>query len=477
MTAKELPVGDWRRAVYGRSQIGGIGIRRRPRAVDRERIIAQQGYVCLYCEIPISTKIWRKTREVILCAAWDHFIPYAYSQQNPGHNWILACHVCNGIKTARMFNDVESARRAILPGRIAKGYECPDDVFHRLGLARDQDIRLALVPRPTDKQLEALQLLAAGASIFDAANQLGLARTTAHRRLLGAMRRLGAASFDEAIEIAIQNGFINRPANLGPDQRRGVMTTRNERGPGVVPGAQTGAQSLDLSSRGDPIPCPHCDGCPLIPPTHLTKHLQRHHPEVPMPTPTPAEYCGHLAPTFGLHGQPDGGTECVLRPGHTGSHADEHGKRWRPIAPAPAEARTADPLADPWLHPINVGAVHLEPEQPIHCGPPLNGIRMDPDDVRDPELQQLTERLAEARTALRIAEGDRDAAEGHARRLLAQRQEMADERYAWQERGDRAETAIARVRAVLDDPSALDWRLRIRDALDQPHPDQPASDR
>lgn len=74
--------------------------------------------------------------------------------------------------------------------------------------------------------------------------------------------------------------------------------------------------------------------------------------------------------------------------------------------------------------------------------------------VRDTELQQLREQLAEARTALRIAEGDRDAAEGHARRLLAQRQEMADERYAWQERGDRAETAIARVREL-----AGSWRL------------------
>lgn len=36
------------------------------------------------------------------------------------------------------------------------------------------------------------------------------------------------------------------------------------------------------------------------------------------------------------------------------------------------------------------------------------------------------------------------AAEEAARRAIAQRQEMAEERYAWQERGDRAETALAR---------------------------------
>jgi hypothetical protein len=39
-------------------------------------------------------------------------------------------------------------------------------------------------------------------------------------------------------------------------------------------------------------------------------------------------------------------------------------------------------------------------------------------------------------------------AEEAARRALAQRQEMAAERYAWQERGDRAEAAIARVRRL-----------------------------
>jgi hypothetical protein len=38
-----------------------------------------------------------------------------------------------------------------------------------------------------------------------------------------------------------------------------------------------------------------------------------------------------------------------------------------------------------------------------------------------------------------------DSAEEGARRALAQRQEMAEERYAWQQRGDRAEAALARV--------------------------------
>lgn len=212
MTAKELPPDDWRRAVYGRSQIGGIGIRRQPRHVDRERIIAQQGYTCLYCEIPISTMIWRKTREVMLRANWDHFIPYAYSQQNPSNNWILACHVCNGIKTSRMFADVETARRAILPERIAKGYESTSDVFHRLGLEREQQIVILPAPRPTDRQLEALGLVAAGVTTIRASVEMGICQTRVIELLKAAERRMGADSREEAIEMATRNGFIGQPA-------------------------------------------------------------------------------------------------------------------------------------------------------------------------------------------------------------------------------------------------------------------------
>lgn len=42
-----------------------------------------------------------------------------------------------------------------------------------------------------------------------------------------------------------------------------------------------------------------------------------------------------------------------------------------------------------------------------------------------------------------------EAADETARRLLSQRQEMAEERYAWQERGDRAEAENARLHEEL----------------------------
>lgn len=113
---------------------------------------------------------------------------------------------------------------------------------------------------------------------------------------------------------------------------------------------------------GHPVRCPHCDT--TVPPTHWTKHIQRHHPnepsdptqcsgeegfclehgyhrhslkqparaiadafEVPLHligSTQPVERCGAVFPAF----EGTLPTECVLRPGHQGSHANEYDTRW-----------------------------------------------------------------------------------------------------------------------------------------------------
>lgn len=89
------------------------------------------------------------------------------------------------------------------------------------------------------------------------------------------------------------------------------------------------------------------------------------------------------------------------------------------------------------------------------------------DQMTSDDLDQLYDELAALRTVARgycptCGRGDAaptvadweeqkrraDNAEEGERRMLAQRQEMAEERYIWQERGDRAEAAITRVRAI-----------------------------
>lgn len=139
MSTQELPAGDWRKTVYGRSHISGVQNRKAPLLAERLRVQEAQGNRCLYCEIPIGATIWRRSRTVTLRVNWDHFVPYAYLARNPRNNWVLACHVCNAIKSCRMFDSVQAARAAILPVRIAKGYEDAKDVLMRLGITPQED--------------------------------------------------------------------------------------------------------------------------------------------------------------------------------------------------------------------------------------------------------------------------------------------------------------------------------------------------
>lgn len=80
---------------------------------------------------------------------------------------------------------------------------------------------------------------------------------------------------------------------------------------------------------------------------------------------------------------------------------------------------------------------------------PAAGQRYTADTITDDALDKLHAEVEQANEA--------------ARQALKQRQEMAEERYVWQQRGDRAEAAIERVRA-LRQPFVM-WR-DIAAALD-----------
>jgi hypothetical protein len=133
--------GDWRMEVYSARGLQADRERKQPLIGDQRRILAAQGNVCLYCDIPIGTIIVRDMKRrtgyiwhtlVTLHRNWDHFVPFSYLIKNPGMNWALSCHVCNRVKAARMFETVEDARRYILPGREQRGYESPRRVLGRL---------------------------------------------------------------------------------------------------------------------------------------------------------------------------------------------------------------------------------------------------------------------------------------------------------------------------------------------------------
>lgn len=216
MSTTELPPNKrWRIAVYGGHRIDGNGSRKRPRETDKRRISELQSGRCLYCDLPIGAEIIRwsdpghkRNGLVVLRPQWDHFVPYSYSLRNPSANWVLACHVCNGIKTARMFDSVEKARELILPERIRKGYEPPETVIHRLRRDGQGDLDDGL-RRPTPEQLQVLALLATGLSQNAIAAKLSLPRSTVRNRILAASMRLKATDQQAAIEAAIERGYID----------------------------------------------------------------------------------------------------------------------------------------------------------------------------------------------------------------------------------------------------------------------------
>jgi len=85
-----------------------------PSAEDRKRILEMQEGRCFYCSKEFGERYWYKGRYVRLKLHWDHMVPFVYSQNNHGYNFAAACHVCNGIKGALMFHDVEQAQVHIL---------------------------------------------------------------------------------------------------------------------------------------------------------------------------------------------------------------------------------------------------------------------------------------------------------------------------------------------------------------------------
>ncbi|MFJ3537023.1 hypothetical protein ACIPQA_16320 [Streptomyces sp. NPDC090109] len=139
--------------------------------------------------------------------------------------------------------------------------------------------------------------------------------------------------------------------------------------------------------------------------------------------PTPAEHCGHQPDP--VIGQP---TECVLRPGHFGSHANEDGMRWWKHQPEGGHCGwTEFHVGHPFLRlevlfqcPGTAGT-QPEPAQPRHTADSITDDALAAlyDDLdRSDEVQgemnetaiNLTRDLARAEQRAETAEAERDAA-------------------------------------------------------------------
>ena len=97
-------------------------IRKGPSAAYKRKMLSEQDNKCFYCQREFGSIILKKRRLIRLQIHWDHWIPHDYSRNNRDKNFVAACHVCNAIKAARIFDTLEQARLFIYVRQQKKGY-------------------------------------------------------------------------------------------------------------------------------------------------------------------------------------------------------------------------------------------------------------------------------------------------------------------------------------------------------------------
>lgn len=73
----------------------------------KRKILDDQDYCCIYCGVNLHGKIIH----------YDHFVPWAYSQNNAETNMLASCNRCNLVKSDMYFQTIEEARIYILGKR------------------------------------------------------------------------------------------------------------------------------------------------------------------------------------------------------------------------------------------------------------------------------------------------------------------------------------------------------------------------
>lgn len=96
--------------------------RKTPCEDEKRAILEKQNGRCLYCGVSFGEIVFQGTRPFLLRINWDHMIPYAYSMDNRELNFCAACHVCNRIKSALMFQTLDEAIIYLKNVRVKKNY-------------------------------------------------------------------------------------------------------------------------------------------------------------------------------------------------------------------------------------------------------------------------------------------------------------------------------------------------------------------
>lgn len=84
--------------------------RKQPNRAEKEAILLEQDYRCLYCGQRFGAIVKRKGKEFPLRCEWDHILPFIHTHNNNIENFAASCHVCNAFKHDKIFGDLEEVR-------------------------------------------------------------------------------------------------------------------------------------------------------------------------------------------------------------------------------------------------------------------------------------------------------------------------------------------------------------------------------
>lgn len=90
---------------------------------EKKKILHEQNYECIYCGIPFGSPYAKKKGNKIFKTRVqiDHFIPFAYSANNKKGNYVASCHLCNAIKSDKIFNNIDEVRLYVIEKIERKG--------------------------------------------------------------------------------------------------------------------------------------------------------------------------------------------------------------------------------------------------------------------------------------------------------------------------------------------------------------------
>jgi hypothetical protein len=106
-------------------EVEGAAKRDRLPIIEKRRILEEQDHCCIYCGNKFNEPIWHPGRRKVVISkiSFDHLVCWNFSQNTRAENMVAACSLCNGIKSDKLFENIEQARAYIIDQRQRKGFD------------------------------------------------------------------------------------------------------------------------------------------------------------------------------------------------------------------------------------------------------------------------------------------------------------------------------------------------------------------